>query len=219
MCSSTATRSTSVRVIDTGADITILGGNLFKKVATTAKLKKRDFRPADKTPRNYDQRPFQLDGRLDLDIGFGEHTLRTPVYVKMDAHDQLLLSEGVCQQLSIVSYHPSVERWHGGNRQGRLPQPAESQVPTLRVNLVQSVRLLPHQIKVVEVRMTPATNLDQPLLLEPLPAPFRNDVSLDTDTALFRTTAEGTTKIVVSHPTGQACRMEGGVPDWECLRS
>ena len=197
-------------VIDTGADITILGGNLFKKVATIAKLKKRDFRPADKTPRNYDQRPFQLDGRLDLDIGFGEHTLRTPVYVKMDAHDQLLLSEGVCRQLGIVSYHPSVERWRGGNRQGRLPQPAESQVPTVRVNLVQSVRLLPHQSKVVEVRMTPATNLDQPLLLEPLPAPFRNDVSLDTDTALLRTTAEGTTKIVVSNPTGQACRMEGG---------
>jgi hypothetical protein len=59
-------------VIDTGADITILGENLFKKVATIAKLKKRDFHPADKTPRNYDQRPFQLDGRLDLDISFGD---------------------------------------------------------------------------------------------------------------------------------------------------
>ena len=74
-------------VIDTGADITILGGNMFKRVATIAKLKKRDFHPANKTPRNYDQRPFQLDGRLDLDISFGEHTMRTPIYVKMDAHD------------------------------------------------------------------------------------------------------------------------------------
>ena len=194
-------------VIDTGADITILGGSLFKKVATIAKLKKRDFHPADKTPRNYDQRPFQLDGRLDLDISFGEHTMRTPVYVKMDALDQLLLSEGVCRQLGIVSYHSSVERWRGGSRQGKSPQ---SQVPTVRVNLVQSVRLLPHQSKVVEVQMTPATNLDQPLLLEPLPVPLRNEVSLDVDMALLRTTAEGTAQIVVSNYTGQVCCMGGG---------
>ena len=33
----------------------------------------------------------------------------TPVYVKMDAHDQLLLSEGVCLQLDIVQYHPEVD--------------------------------------------------------------------------------------------------------------
>ena len=188
-------------VIDTGADITILGGNLFKKVATIAKLKKRDFHPANKTPRNYDQRLFQLDGRLDLDISFGEHT---PVYVKMDALDQLLLSEGVCRQLG---YHSSVERWRGDSRQGKSPQ---SQVPTVQVNLVQSVRLLPHQSKVVEIQMTPATNLDQPLLLEPLPIPLRNEVSLDVDTALLRTTAEGTAQIVVSNFTGQVCSMGGG---------
>ena len=71
-------------------------GNLFKGVATIAKLKNRDFHLADKTPRNYDQRPFQLDGHLDLDISFGENTMRTPVYVKVDVHDQLLLSEGIC---------------------------------------------------------------------------------------------------------------------------
>ena len=31
-----------------------------------------------------------------------------PVYVKMDSDDPLLLSEGVCRQLGIVTYHPSV---------------------------------------------------------------------------------------------------------------
>ena len=30
-------------IIDTGADITIMGGELFKKVAAAARLKKRDF--------------------------------------------------------------------------------------------------------------------------------------------------------------------------------
>ena len=43
-------------VIDSGADITIIGGDLFKKVAMVAKLRKKDFRKADKTPRTYDQR-------------------------------------------------------------------------------------------------------------------------------------------------------------------
>ena len=37
-------------LIDSGADITILGGSLFKKVATVARLKKRNFMKADKVP-------------------------------------------------------------------------------------------------------------------------------------------------------------------------
>jgi hypothetical protein len=49
-------------VIDSGADITIIGGALFKKVASVAKLRKRDFMQADKVPRTYDQRSFKLDG-------------------------------------------------------------------------------------------------------------------------------------------------------------
>ena len=57
-------------VLDSGADITIMGGMLFRKVATVAQLKKRDLKRPDKTPRNYDQTPFTLDGRMDLDITF-----------------------------------------------------------------------------------------------------------------------------------------------------
>ena len=34
--------------------------------------------------------------------------MRTPVYIKMDAQEQLLLSEGVCSQLRLVTYHPEV---------------------------------------------------------------------------------------------------------------
>jgi len=41
----------------------------------------------------------------------------TPIYIKMDAKDQLLLSEIVCSQLGIVSYHPKVEVWNGGQKQ------------------------------------------------------------------------------------------------------
>ena len=49
-------------IVDSGADITIVGGDMFKRVAAVAKLRKRDFKPPDKTPRNYDQQPFRLDG-------------------------------------------------------------------------------------------------------------------------------------------------------------
>ena len=109
-------------LIDSGADITIIGGSLFKKVTTVARLKKRDFMKADRVPRTYDQRPFKLDGRMDLDVVFGDKQMRTPLYIKMDAHDQLLLSEGVCLQLGIIKYHPDVETWRGGRK--KSPQGA-----------------------------------------------------------------------------------------------
>ena len=75
-------------LIDSGADISIMAGVLFKKVATIARLRKRHFMQPDKVPRTYDQRPAdQLDGRMDLSVEFNVTTMTTPVYIKMDAHD------------------------------------------------------------------------------------------------------------------------------------
>ena len=96
-------------IVDTGADITIMGPELFKKVAMFAKLKKSQFKEADKVLHTYDRRQFKLDGRLDLDDDFDDKTMNTPIYVKMDAHDDLLLSEGVCRHLGIIVYHPRVK--------------------------------------------------------------------------------------------------------------
>lgn len=47
---------------------------------------------------------------MKMDIAFGGKMITTTVYIKMDAIDQLLLSEDVCRQLiiSIVTYHPSL---------------------------------------------------------------------------------------------------------------
>ena len=83
-------------IVDTGSEITILNGDLLKMVASHAHLKKKQLKVADKFPRTYDRTPFSLDGRLDLDITFGDKTMKTPVYIKMGAADPLLLSEGVC---------------------------------------------------------------------------------------------------------------------------
>ncbi len=53
----------AVGVLDSGSDLTIIGAELFTKVALAARLHKRDFKKADKIPRTYDQRTFSLDGR------------------------------------------------------------------------------------------------------------------------------------------------------------
>ena len=36
-----------------------------------------------------------LDGRMELDVEFNDKKIKTTIYIKMNAHDQLLLSEGV----------------------------------------------------------------------------------------------------------------------------
>ena len=56
----------------------------------------------------YDQKPFTLDGQVDLEVSFEGTTMKTPVYVKLYAAEPLLLSEGVCRQLGIISYHLKV---------------------------------------------------------------------------------------------------------------
>ena len=90
-------------VVDTGSDLTIMGKEAFKKVAIVAKLRKKDFRPADKKVYNYDDKVKTLDGRFQLNLTFGEYNMFTPVYAEMGTEDQLLLSEGVCRQLGIIS--------------------------------------------------------------------------------------------------------------------
>ena len=136
-------------IVDTATDITIMSGKLFALVASAARLKKKNFRKPDKVPRNYDGREFQLDGCMDMDMTFEGKNLATTVYIKMNAIDQLLLSEGVCRQLGIVTYHPSVVsgRTHKQNR--------ATVVPCIRVSLVQTLKLLPSQSAVVPVKLDP----------------------------------------------------------------
>ena len=119
--------------IDTGSDITIVGGELFRKIASVARLCKRDFKKADKRPVAYNRQTFRLHGRMDLHITFDGTEMITPVYIKMDAKEQLLLSEGVCRQLGIVSYHPDVK--------SRCKKGKDAQVPLVRVRLTRSVTL------------------------------------------------------------------------------
>lgn len=155
-----------------------MGKELFKKVATTNKLKKRDFHKPDKVPRTYDRRIFTLDGKMELEIPFEDKVLKTNVYVKMDAPDELLLSEGTCRQLGIISYHPSVQPWskkqqveqqdpERGVTVSETNQNADPVVPVVRVQLLQSVTIPPLQCAPVQLRIEENHKITGPLLFEP----------------------------------------------------
>ena len=202
-------------IIDSGADITIIGGRLFKRVALAARLKKKDFMKPDKTPRTYDQKPFTLDGKMDLDVVFEDRAMRTSVYIKMDAHDQLLLSEGVCRQLGIISYHSKVERWRGGFKQSATEGKAavEAKVPTVKVQLVRTVRLLPHQSVTTTVQCDSA-NLggNRVLLME-----YQGDGLLQSEDVLLQPSATGLAQMVFSNPSGCSCVITEGTFVGEAL--
>ena len=82
--------------VDSSADITIVGGELFRRVAAVAKLRRSQLKKVDKIPHTYNQKTFSLDGRVDLDLMFNGVTLNIPVYMKMDSPQPRLLAEGVC---------------------------------------------------------------------------------------------------------------------------
>ena len=96
-------------IVDSGTDITIMGSSAFKQVTSVAKLKRQDFKKLDKVSRNYDRQPFHVDGKININMEFQGKTMKTPAYIKMDAPQSLLLSEGVCTQLDIITYHSEVQ--------------------------------------------------------------------------------------------------------------
>ena len=85
--------------INSGSDIIIIGRDLFRRVASVARLRKSQLLKPDKAPKTYDGRTFCLDGKMNLDISFNGKTMKTPLYIKLDAPEPLLLAEGVCRQL------------------------------------------------------------------------------------------------------------------------
>ena len=94
---------------------------------------------------------------MELTLSFDGKDMKTMVYIKMDAADQLLLSEGVCRQLGIVIYHPSIRDWKGGRqkklgggrKRARAPK-SKAQAPTVRI---RTTRVPPSHTAVVPVQV------------------------------------------------------------------
>ena len=189
-------------ILDSGSDITIVGGSLFKKVATAAKLRKSQFQKSSKTPYTYDGKPFDLHGQMQLDLTFHDTTMRTTVFIKMDAVDQLLLSEGVCNQLGIIKYHPSVEVWRGKDQPPEQPgttgTPNSVKVPSVRVKLIHAVRILPRQVTTAHVCVG-EEGKHKDLLLE-----------LDSEPVLIHPDGDGRATLSLTNATGFTQRLLSG---------
>ena len=199
--------------VDIGADMSIIGGNLFKKVATVACLTKRDFKPTDKTPRNNDGGTFSLDGRMDLEVTFNGKSIITTVYIRIDAEDQLLLSEGVCRQLGIVNYDPLVEVWRGGRQTRAKNQERQStKVPTVRVRLLQTTHLLPQQSVLTreEVIGSALPDDDATLLVEPSKQ-VTEKPGVVLEPTITRMSKDNTVPLVVTNILGFTHKLDKGM--------
>ena len=194
-------------IVDTAADITIMGGQLFKEVASVARLRKKDFKPADKTPQTYSRQPFSLDGRMDLDITFGDKTMQTPVYIKMDAPDQLLLSEGVCRQLGIVTYHQDVS---ATQKDRHTDKEKEGVRAVTQVNMVRTIYLLPHQSMAVPVKIKSSDGNEGPLLVES-DGDLEKATGLRVEDTLVQPTIEGLAHVIISNMTGCSSYVSAGM--------
>ena len=197
-------------VVDTGADIMIMGGELFKKVAAVARLKKKDFKPVDKKPYTYGDQPFKLDGRMDLDMSFNWKTMCTPIYIKMDSQEALLLSEGVCRQLGMVTYHSGVVVRGEQGHSRHAGQKEAARVPGVRVRLVDSVRLLPLQSMMATVELEKGQELDGPLLLEPTHR-FSDAEELQFGSSLVYPTENRCAAVILTNPTGFTQKLKRGM--------
>ena len=127
---------------------------LFKRIAAIASIRKRDFRPADKTPVAYGRQPFTLHGKMSLSTSFGGQEMVLPIYIKMDSEEPLLLAEGVCRQLQIVTYHPDVLQGSQTPMENTEPEASTTsdEVCQSQVTLVHTLTLLPHQSANVPVQ-------------------------------------------------------------------
>ena len=199
-------------LIDSGSDITIIGSSLFKRVAAVARLKKESLMTADKTPQTYDQKTFSLDGRIDLELSFEGKSMKTPVYLKNDAHDQLLLSEGVCRQLGIITYHHLAEPWRGSKkadtRKSKDHAVTDAKVPRVVVNLVQSLHLPSYKSVVVPVQVSECTSLGAVLFEEN--SSIRELCGVIIVDSLIRPDGKGIAHVVAENRTGYTARLERG---------
>ena len=137
--------------------------------------------------------------------------MRTPVYVKMDAQEQLLLSEGVCSQLGLVTYHPEVS---GTNSHTPLPviedKSDHAKVPMVSVQLVKSTHILPHSTTSVKVRVMTESPYPRQFLVEG-DQNLESTFGVQLADALLEPSEDGNASVLLSNPTGFTRSIDKGI--------
>lgn len=157
-----------------------------------------------------------MDGWMEMEISFQGRTMKTMVYVKMDACDQLLLSEGVCRQLGIVTYHPSLLPQ---DKPGSTPE-VDTLVPSVRVSLVQALGIPGNRSAVVTVRIDcTLQQLNQPMFAEGQEGIEREN-GLVVEDAVVSASADGLAQLVIANFSGFTQRVpEAVLTDHSAVKS
>ena len=154
---------------------------------------------------------------MDLDIAFAGKTMTTPLYIKVDPEEHLLLSEGVCQQLGIIRYHPDVEPWRRQKNSAIVPAGSDGPInppilgaviPMISIKLVKSLCLPPVQCAVIPVQVEGGKD-GASLLLESTAA-FKRESGLELSDILLKSPADGQTQAVVVNTSGFTQQVASG---------
>ena len=157
---------------------------------------------------------FKLDGKMKLDITFDGKTMCTPVYIKIDAQEQLLLSEGVCRQLGIICYHPDVKPRGKKRKEPSIPETGSKKqedsatIPSVRVDLIQSVRILPRESVSVSVQVCGEPS-EEPFLME-RDSDMKQCLGVQVSESLMQPDSEQRACVVLTNPLGFTQVVEGG---------
>ena len=117
----------------------------------------------------------------------------------MDAHDDLILFEGLCRQLGIVTYHPKVS---AANVDG-----AECSAKSVRVNLIASVCIPPRTSAITTAELDDC-NVKGSFLFQPVE--LDNFAELQLNESLIQVRGNGRTTIVLTNPSGSTCKLPQG---------
>lgn len=143
---------------------------------------------------------IKLDGRIALEVAFGEQVMKSMIYVKMDASEQLLLSEGICRQLGIVTYHSEVKPCAEA---ARAPVTIV-QVPVVRVQLLKSVSIPPQGSIHTTAKAIGEMDSQEVWMLEPNP-------DLESEgLKVMPTLCSQDVSVVLTNPSGFTCQLEKG---------
>ena len=147
---------------------------------------------------------------MDLTISFAG---TTPVYLKMDTEEPLLLSEGVCRQLGIIQYHPEVEVHTLKERQKaaaatgaeKTDEPTDKPledavVHMISVRLVNSLKLLPSHFAVVTVEVD-GVSAEGPKMLE-RNLSVKDELGLELADGVLQVSNDGGTHVMLVNNLG-----------------
>ena len=122
----------------------------------------------------------------------------------MDAANQLLLSEGVCRQLGIVTYHPALQ-----TSKVNKSRAADALVPSIRVKLIQSIKLPPSQSMLVFVALEKPNDVEQSIVVEG-DRRFESESGLVLEDAVVSVGKDGLTRVVLINLSGLTQTIPGG---------